>query len=159
MLIRRHALDEVGRFDEGYWLYMEDLDLCWRFARASWVTWYEPSVAATREGRDEWRHRRLRANHAFHRGCALYRLHYASSRPRALNAAVYGAIAQARRLRGAEAQPPAPEAHDHDDPGSRGAVPRPAEADADAHDRAGHGRARRHVRARTSAAKRACSTG
>ena len=31
MLIRRAALDEVGLFDEGYWMYMEDLDLCYRF--------------------------------------------------------------------------------------------------------------------------------
>jgi GT2 family glycosyltransferase len=95
MLLRRRALDEVGPFDEGYWLYMEDLDLCWRFARAGWVTWYEPSVAATHvKGGTSGRHRRLCANHAFHRGMArFYRLHYAASRPRALNAAVYGAIA------------------------------------------------------------------
>src|SRR5262249_8436438 len=26
MLIRRAALDEVGLFDEGFWMYMEDLD-------------------------------------------------------------------------------------------------------------------------------------
>src|SRR5207253_9325538 len=26
MLIRREALDDVGLFDEGYWMYMEDLD-------------------------------------------------------------------------------------------------------------------------------------
>ena len=25
-------------------MYMEDLDLCYRFAQAGWVTWYEPSV-------------------------------------------------------------------------------------------------------------------
>ena len=36
------ALDEVGLFDEGYWMYMEDLDLCYRFDQAGWVTWYEP---------------------------------------------------------------------------------------------------------------------
>jgi Glycosyltransferase like family 2 len=47
MLVRRPALDEVGRFDEGYWLYMEDLDLCYRFAKAGWVTWYEPSAVVT----------------------------------------------------------------------------------------------------------------
>ena len=34
MLIRRAALDRVGLFDEGYWMYMEDLDLCYRFAEA-----------------------------------------------------------------------------------------------------------------------------
>ena len=25
-------------------MYMEDLDLCYRFAQAGWVTWYEPTV-------------------------------------------------------------------------------------------------------------------
>ena len=61
MLIRRSALDEVGLFDEGYWLYMEDLDLCYRFAQAGWVTWYEPSVAVTHvKGGTSGRNRTLR---------------------------------------------------------------------------------------------------
>jgi len=46
MLLRRGALDEVGLFDEGYWMYMEDLDLSYRFKEAGWTTWYEPSVTA-----------------------------------------------------------------------------------------------------------------
>ena len=37
------ALDEVGLFDEGYWMYMEDLDLCYRLREAGWITWYEPA--------------------------------------------------------------------------------------------------------------------
>ena len=45
MLMRRAALEDVGLFDEGYWMYMEDLDLCYRFAEAGWTTWYEPSVS------------------------------------------------------------------------------------------------------------------
>jgi GT2 family glycosyltransferase len=95
MLIRRRALDEVGRFDEGYWLYMEDLDLCYRFARAGWVTWYEPSVAVTHvKGGTAGTHRALRVNRAFHYGMyRFYRLHYAESRPPLLNGAVYAAIA------------------------------------------------------------------
>jgi hypothetical protein len=95
MLLRRSALDEVGRFDEGYWLYMEDLDLCYRFAQAGWVTWYEPSVAATHvKGGTSGRNRTLRVNGAFHYGMyRFYRLHYAASRPKLLNGAVYAAIA------------------------------------------------------------------
>jgi GT2 family glycosyltransferase len=95
MLIRRRALEDVGLFDEGYWLYMEDLDLCYRFAKAGWVTWYEPSVTVTHvkwgtSGKD----RALRANHAFHYGMyRFYRQHYASSRPPVVNLAVYAAIA------------------------------------------------------------------
>ncbi len=94
MLMRRDMLDELGRFDEGYWLYMEDLDLCYRAAAAGWITWYEPSVTATHlKGGSSGSSRGLRANVAFHRGMArFYRLHYARSRSRGMNAAVSAAI-------------------------------------------------------------------
>jgi N-acetylglucosaminyl-diphospho-decaprenol L-rhamnosyltransferase len=95
MLIRRRALDDVGRFDEGYWLYMEDLDLCYRFAEADWVTWYEPSVVVTHvKGGTSGRNRTLRVNGAFHYGMyRFYRLHYADRRWKLFNLAVYTAIA------------------------------------------------------------------
>jgi N-acetylglucosaminyl-diphospho-decaprenol L-rhamnosyltransferase len=95
MLIRRRALDEVGPFDEGYWLYMEDLDLCYRFATAGWVVWYEPSIVVTHvKGGASGRDRTLRVNHAFHYGMyRFYRRHYAPSHSRLLNLAIYGAIA------------------------------------------------------------------
>jgi N-acetylglucosaminyl-diphospho-decaprenol L-rhamnosyltransferase len=95
MLIRRAALDEVGLFDEGYWMYMEDLDLCYRLARAGWVTWYEPSVTvihvkAGTTGPD----RSVRLNRAFHYGMyRFYRTHYAAERNPIVNLAVYCGIA------------------------------------------------------------------
>jgi GT2 family glycosyltransferase len=94
MLIRRQLLDEIGLFDEGYWLYMEDLDLCYRAAQAGWVTWYEPSVSATHvKGGTSGRRRTPRVNYAFHHGMyRFYRRHYAPSRPRLVNLAVYSAI-------------------------------------------------------------------
>ena len=95
MLMRRRMLEEIGPFDERYWLYMEDLDLCYRAAQAGWVTWYEPSVAVTHlKGGSSGRNRRLRANYAFHYGmCRFYRQHYAAERPRLLNATIYAGIA------------------------------------------------------------------
>ncbi len=53
MLMRREALNHVGTFDEGYWMYMEDLDLCYRAKRGGWVTWYEPQVTITHIKADE----------------------------------------------------------------------------------------------------------
>src|SRR5207247_599319 len=41
MLVRRAALDEVGLLDEEYWVYMEDLDWCYRFKQHGWVVWYD----------------------------------------------------------------------------------------------------------------------
>jgi N-acetylglucosaminyl-diphospho-decaprenol L-rhamnosyltransferase len=49
VLVRRQAWDEVGGFDEGYFMYMEDVDLCWRLRRAGWRVGYEPAATATHE--------------------------------------------------------------------------------------------------------------
>lgn len=94
MLMRRKMLDEIGLFDEGYWMYMEDLDLCYRAARAGWITWYEPSVAAVHvKAGTSGRHRRLRLNYAFHYGMyRYYRTHLAPSRGRVFNGVVYCGI-------------------------------------------------------------------
>jgi N-acetylglucosaminyl-diphospho-decaprenol L-rhamnosyltransferase len=95
MLIRRSALDEVGLFDEGYWMYMEDLDLCYRFARAGWVTWYEPSATVIHvKAGTSGTNRRPRLNYAFHYGMyRFYRTHYAPERAAIVNVAVYAGIA------------------------------------------------------------------
>jgi GT2 family glycosyltransferase len=94
MLMRRTALDEVGLFDEGYWMYQEDLDLCYRFHQAGWVTWYEPSVTVFHFwGGSSGRNRRLRVNYAFHYGMyRFYRKHYAQQHPGVVNLVVYGGI-------------------------------------------------------------------
>jgi N-acetylglucosaminyl-diphospho-decaprenol L-rhamnosyltransferase len=95
MLMRRAALDQVGLFDEGFWLYMEDLDLCYRFAEAGWVTWYEPTVAVTHiKAGTSGRRRRVKVNYAFHYGMyRFYKKHYAPKRSGAMNGAVYLGIA------------------------------------------------------------------
>ncbi|HEY5526400.1 MAG TPA: glycosyltransferase family 2 protein [Candidatus Anoxymicrobiaceae bacterium] len=42
MALRREALVEIGGFDEKYFMYVEDVDLCWRMWRASWSVGYVP---------------------------------------------------------------------------------------------------------------------
>jgi GT2 family glycosyltransferase len=95
MLARRVALEEVGLFDEGYWLYMEDLDLCYRLAQAGWVTWYEPSARAIHhKAGSSGPYRSARLNYHFHYGMyRFYRRHYAAERNPIVNAAVYAGIA------------------------------------------------------------------
>jgi N-acetylglucosaminyl-diphospho-decaprenol L-rhamnosyltransferase len=44
MLLRRQALDRVGLFDEAYFMYVEDLDLCTRMRAAGWEVWFSPEV-------------------------------------------------------------------------------------------------------------------
>jgi GT2 family glycosyltransferase len=44
MLLRRAALDQVGLLDEGYWMYVEDLDICTRLRAAGWWILFSPEL-------------------------------------------------------------------------------------------------------------------
>jgi GT2 family glycosyltransferase len=46
-LYRRAMLDQVGLFDEDYFIYYEDIDLAWRAQRAGWRCLYVPSARVT----------------------------------------------------------------------------------------------------------------
>jgi len=43
VIVRRQAFDMVGGFDEAYFMYVEDVDLCWRLGQAGWRIGYEPA--------------------------------------------------------------------------------------------------------------------
>lgn len=44
MLIRREVLEQVGLFDESFFLYFEETDLCRRAKRAGFEAWYCPEA-------------------------------------------------------------------------------------------------------------------
>lgn len=44
MLVRREAMQQVGEWDEGYFLHCEDLDWCMRFRHKEWKILFVPSV-------------------------------------------------------------------------------------------------------------------
>ena len=85
MLVRKAAMDEVGVFDEGYWLYMEDLDWCYRFKQAGWKVVYDGRVSTlhVKGGTTKRkRHRGLKHNYSFHRSMGrFYRKFYAGGNP------------------------------------------------------------------------------
>ena len=94
MLCRAEAVREVGLLDEGYWLYMEDLDWCHRFWDAGWKVFYEPAgVALHVKGGSSRGRRAPRQEIAFHRGMGrFYRRFDAPGHNPLLNAAVYAGI-------------------------------------------------------------------
>lgn len=50
LLVRRRAFEQVGGFDEAYFMYFEDVDLGDRLARAGWTNVYCPSARVTHRG-------------------------------------------------------------------------------------------------------------
>jgi GT2 family glycosyltransferase len=94
MLCRAEAVREVGLLDEGYWLYMEDLDWCHRFWDAGWKVFYEPAgVVLHVKGGSSGSRRRPRQEIAFHRGMGrFYRRFDAPGDNPLLNAAVYAGV-------------------------------------------------------------------
>lgn len=47
LLVRREAFEEVGGFDERYFMYFEDVDLGERLGAAGWLNLYVPSAVVT----------------------------------------------------------------------------------------------------------------
>ncbi len=45
LLVRRELLEEVGLLDENFFLYYEDVDLCWRARKGGWKVAYCPAVS------------------------------------------------------------------------------------------------------------------
>ena len=46
-LARRSALEELGGFDEAYFMYAEDMDLCWRAHAAGWGVGFAGAASVT----------------------------------------------------------------------------------------------------------------
>ena len=44
MLLRREAAESVGGFDETYFMYVEDVDICWRLREAGYRVVYDPAI-------------------------------------------------------------------------------------------------------------------
>ena len=44
MLLRRSAFEEAAGFDEGYFMYVEDVDLCTRLRAAGWQVLFSPEL-------------------------------------------------------------------------------------------------------------------
>ncbi|HQZ69786.1 MAG TPA: glycosyltransferase family 2 protein [Anaerolineae bacterium] len=78
MLVRGAAINQVGLFDERFWMYGEDLDWCMRFKEAGWRVAYRPRTLVHHVKRAASR-ASPRARFEFQRAMWLfYDKHYAS---------------------------------------------------------------------------------
>ncbi len=46
LLVRRSTFEQLGGFDERFFMFMEDVDLCWRARQAGWRVALEPAAGA-----------------------------------------------------------------------------------------------------------------
>jgi len=93
MLIRRDTLERIGLLDETFWMYGEDLDLCWRSRDAGWRTRYDPAVHVLHLKGQSSRRRSLRCTYEFFRAMHLfYQKHYAARSSALKNALVTAGI-------------------------------------------------------------------
>jgi N-acetylglucosaminyl-diphospho-decaprenol L-rhamnosyltransferase len=76
MLARREALVAVGGWDEGYFLYEEDVDLCLRLRRAGWRAAFAPDAVVVHVLGASARAAPARSRLEYHRShLRYYRLH------------------------------------------------------------------------------------
>jgi GT2 family glycosyltransferase len=50
LLVRREAIDEVGLFDEAFFMFSEETDWLHRFRQAGWEVWYTPEAEVVHLG-------------------------------------------------------------------------------------------------------------
>ena len=106
MLVRKEAMDEVGLFDEDYFMYGEDIDWCYRFKKFGWKIVYHPvQKIVHHKGASsglkkhsstmslDALHSRKRTLAAFYSSMSIfYRKHYTHSYPLLVHCLVIGGI-------------------------------------------------------------------
>jgi len=82
MMIRRETWEQLGGFDEQFFMYCEDVDLCRRAHEAGWKVVYHPEAVVTHAiGRssDKAVNAMIRQFHRSHR--LFFQKHYARRMP------------------------------------------------------------------------------
>lgn len=86
MFVRREVFGDVGVFDERFFLFWEDADICWRAHERGWAVVYYPSVSVTHLIGGCSRRAPVRSLLAFHVSAfRLYRAHVTQSNLHPLN--------------------------------------------------------------------------
>ncbi len=73
MVVRRKTIEHIGGFDERFFLYWEDTDLCRRIKDAGWEVIYLPGAKVIHIGGKSSNSRPIFSNFHFHKSC--YRLY------------------------------------------------------------------------------------
>lgn len=90
LLARRKVVDQVGGLDEGFFMYAEEVDWCYRMKQAGWEVWYLPEVRIVHHGGGSSRQRKTRMEAELYRSrVRFFRKHYGTGQAVCLKALVY----------------------------------------------------------------------
>ena len=93
LMFRRAALEQVGLYDEAFFMYGEDLDLCFRLKAAGWRIVYVPQAVVLHYKGQSSRQRSSAMIREFHRSMWIFfNKHYRRSTPAAVAAMVHVGI-------------------------------------------------------------------
>jgi N-acetylglucosaminyl-diphospho-decaprenol L-rhamnosyltransferase len=93
MLVRRNAYDAVNGFDDSYWMYMEDVDLCFRMHKAGWDVWFQPEATVFHVGGVSTSQVPFKLLAAHHRSLARFATRNATSLQRPFLPLIYAGLA------------------------------------------------------------------
>ena len=66
-IIRKRLLEELDYFDNIYFAYMEEIDLCWRLQSLGWSVWYVPSSLVYHYGKQTIKENSFKSHYFNHR--------------------------------------------------------------------------------------------
>jgi GT2 family glycosyltransferase len=91
LLLRRAALDEVGGFDERFFMYSEEMDLCYRLRQAGYEIWFVPRAEVMHHEAASSSQDLFRRNVNFHESrYRFFRKHHGAAPALALRWFVFG---------------------------------------------------------------------
>ncbi len=90
MLIRRELYLALGGMDEGYFMYAEEVDLCYTCVQAGWEVWYHPLARVLHHGGGSSRNRRtLREGDLYQSRVRFFRKHRGNLQAEMLKTLIY----------------------------------------------------------------------
>jgi GT2 family glycosyltransferase len=90
LMVRRAAIDKVGFFDPAFFMFGEDLDLCYRLKQGGWKIFYVPEAVAIHVKGASTRQATRRMLYEFHRAMwVFWRKHDGPYEPAIVNAIVW----------------------------------------------------------------------
>lgn len=94
MLVRNDAYLSVGGLDESFFMYAEEVDLCFRLRRAGWQVWYAPAAKVTHLGGGSSKNRKVQREVDLYRSrVQFFRKHYGATAGLLLKAQIIGLTA------------------------------------------------------------------